>query len=95
MAVPTRILLVTIVHLLALTALVAAMPSFESVTSWSSIGNLVPGMSFLEGLGPVSTQGQPGHVPFYMSIAATRGTSARAISSAARHAHRAQETQGT
>lgn len=52
---------------------VAAVPSFEGVTSWSSIGNLVPGMTYLEGLGPATSQGTPGHVPFYMSIAATRG----------------------
>ena len=71
--------LVAAAHLLALAALtvvrVAAMPSFESVTSWSSIGNLVPGMSFLEGLGPATTQDLPGHVPYYVSIAATRGNS--------------------
>ncbi|KAL7282318.1 hypothetical protein ACG7TL_003788 [Trametes sanguinea] len=53
---------------------VSAMPSFEGMTTWSdSISNLVPGMSHLEGLGPISTQGQAGHIPFYMSIAAPRG----------------------
>lgn len=66
-------MLLSIVSYLASILLVAAVPSFEGVTSWSSIGNLVPGMTFLEGLGPASTQGTADHVPFYMSIAATRG----------------------
>ncbi|KAI1795118.1 hypothetical protein LXA43DRAFT_1091240 [Ganoderma leucocontextum] len=52
---------------------VAAMPSFDGVTSWSSIGNLVPGLSYLEGLGPASTHGRADHTPFYLSIGATRG----------------------
>ncbi|KAH9918215.1 uncharacterized protein BXZ73DRAFT_105341 [Epithele typhae] len=43
------------------------------LTSWDSIGNLVPGMSYLQGLGPSATHGEKGLVPFYMSIAATRG----------------------
>ena len=73
MATSVTTLLVVVVHFLTLAALVTAMPSFEGVTSWSAIGNLVPGMSVLEGLGPASTQGQKDHVPFYMSIAATRG----------------------
>ena len=60
-------------YIFALAALVAAIPSFEGVTSWSSIGNLVPGMSYLQGLGPAAAEGQPGQVPFYLSIGATRG----------------------
>ena len=59
---------------------VSAMPSFEGVTTWSSISNLVPGMSHLEGLGPASTQGEAAHIPFYMSIAAPRGTHSAASS---------------
>lgn len=60
-------------YIFALAALVAAIPSFEGVTSWSSIGNLVPGMSYLQGLGPAAAEGHPGQVPFYLSIGATRG----------------------
>ncbi len=51
---------------------VAAVPSFEGVTNWSSIGTLVPGMSLLEGLGPSRTRNSE-QISFYMSIAATRG----------------------
>ena len=55
---------------------VTAMPSFDGMASWSSIGNLVPGLTYLEGLGPSATQGTVDHVPFYLSIGATRGESA-------------------
>ncbi|KAI9001443.1 hypothetical protein BD414DRAFT_34374 [Trametes punicea] len=65
-------LLAIAVHL-AYLLFVSAMPSFDGITSWSTISNLVPGMSYLEGLGPASTQGEAAHVPFYMSLAAPRG----------------------
>lgn len=54
---------------------VAAMPSFDGVTSWSLVGDLVPGLTHLEGLGPSSTHGAANHVPFYLSIGAARGES--------------------
>ena len=86
-------------------AFVAAIPSFEGYTSWDSIGNLVPGMSYLEGLGPASTQGDSSHVPFYLSIAATRGEStfhfpppspnSEKPNSSLVPPHRQQATQGT
>ncbi|KAM5540393.1 hypothetical protein V8D89_005851 [Ganoderma adspersum] len=52
---------------------VTAMPSFDGLTSWPSIGNLVPGLTHLEGLGPSTSQGTVDHGPFYLSIGATRG----------------------
>ncbi|KAH9853609.1 hypothetical protein C2E23DRAFT_859153 [Lenzites betulinus] len=64
-------MLFTIAAFLAL--FVSAMPSFEGVTSWSSINSLVPGMSQLQGLGPIATQNEAGSFPYYMSIAAPRG----------------------
>ncbi|TBU49381.1 hypothetical protein BD309DRAFT_909893 [Dichomitus squalens] len=69
----TMLLRVAVAAFVASLAFVTAMPSFEGYTSWDSIGNLVPGMSYLEGLGPATTQGAANHVPFYLSIAATRG----------------------
>lgn len=68
-------MLFTIAAFLAL--FVSAMPSFEGVTSWSSINSLVPGMSQLQGLGPIATQNEAGSFPYYMSIAAPRGKRAR------------------
>ena len=65
---------------------VAAVPSYDGITSWSSIGNLVPGMSLLEGLGPNTRTGAPDEVPFYLSIDGPHGEHQRRdISSQATH----------
>lgn len=68
-------LLFAVAAYLAPLLFVSGMPSFEGVTSWSSMNNLVPGMSHLQGLGPIAAQGEGASIPFYMSIAAPRGTS--------------------
>ena len=73
MSLAAMLLRYALVSFLGSLLLVVAMPSFDGVTSWSSIGNLVPGLTHLEGLGPSTTQGTASHVPFYLSIGATRG----------------------
>lgn len=54
---------------------VLAVPSFEGVTSWSSIGSLVPGMTALEAIGPTSWGKQN---PFYFTIDAPHGLTGNA-----------------
>ncbi|CAL1700940.1 unnamed protein product [Somion occarium] len=54
-------------------AFVYAIPAFEGVTSWSSIGSLVPGITYLEAIGPDGVGDATYHVPQYMSIQAPRG----------------------
>ncbi|KAI0750657.1 hypothetical protein C8Q80DRAFT_1267981 [Daedaleopsis nitida] len=66
-------LILTVASYLASLLLVAAVPSFDGVTSWSSIGNLVPGMTRLEGIGPSHTRRNADDPPFHMSIAASDG----------------------
>lgn len=67
----TVALVVVVSTLLSLT-FVAAIPAFDGMTSWSSdIGNLVPGMSMLQALGP--PQDPEAQIPFYLSVAAPRG----------------------
>lgn len=69
-------------QLLALTSLytwlvsVLAVPSFEGVTTWSTIGSLVPGMTALEAVGP--NWGDKGKVPQYFTIDAPMGTQSAA-----------------
>ncbi len=67
-------LLLAIAAYLAPLLLVSGMPSFDGVTSWSTMNTLVPGMSQLQGLGPAAAAGEVNSVPFYMYIAAPRGT---------------------
>ncbi|KAL1944193.1 hypothetical protein VTO73DRAFT_3378 [Trametes versicolor] len=67
-------LLLAIAAYVAPLLLVSGMPSFDGVTSWSTMNTLVPGMSQLQGLGPAAAAaGEVNSVPFYMSIAAPRG----------------------
>ncbi|KAI0638059.1 hypothetical protein C8Q77DRAFT_1089087 [Trametes polyzona] len=66
-------MLLAIAACLAPLFLVSAMPSFEGVTSWSSMNSLVPGMTHLQGLGPIASEHEGSLFPFYMSIAAPRG----------------------
>ncbi|KAI0775923.1 hypothetical protein BD413DRAFT_602457 [Trametes elegans] len=67
-------ILFTVAAYLAPLLFVSAIPSFDGLTSWSSdsISTLVPGMSHLQALGPIS-QDPASQVPFYMSLAAPRG----------------------
>ncbi|PSS05380.1 hypothetical protein PHLCEN_2v3869 [Hermanssonia centrifuga] len=69
-------LLEKIACVLALSAWISAVlaiPAFEGVSTWSSIGSLVPGMSYLEALGPTNLNENSS--PQYVSIAAPHGTS--------------------
>ncbi|OCH92879.1 hypothetical protein OBBRIDRAFT_790737 [Obba rivulosa] len=62
-----------VLSLLACISVVIAIPAFDGVTSWSSVGSLVPGISALEALGPSSKKVDPGTLPYFMSIHAPRG----------------------
>lgn len=42
----------TLLTLYACISVVIATPAFEGISSWSSIGSLVPGLSTLEAIGP-------------------------------------------
>ncbi|KAI0080903.1 hypothetical protein K474DRAFT_1657421 [Panus rudis PR-1116 ss-1] len=61
------------VSLLTCLTLVLAVPAFEGMTAYSSIGNLVPGLTFLEGIGPQGAGGD-NYNPLYVSIQAPRGS---------------------
>lgn len=53
---------------------VLAIPSFEGVTFWhDAIGSLVPGMSYLEALGPNNNYENGYFVRRFVSIAAPEG----------------------
>lgn len=58
--------------LLSLLSLTLAIPSFEGVINWSSIGSLVPGMTTLEAIGPATFRNN-GDVPYYFTIDAPYG----------------------
>ena len=62
---------------------VLTVPTFESVSSWSSIGSLVPGLSYLEALGP-SAEDDRIH-PRYVSIAAPHGKSRKLLNCCLKH----------
>ncbi|KAJ3531836.1 hypothetical protein NM688_g7517 [Phlebia brevispora] len=61
----------TLLTLYACISVVIAIPAFEGISSWSSIGSLVPGLSTLEAIGPrnVEVGGRN-----YVSIAAPWGS---------------------
>ena len=59
--------------------LVYAVPAFEGVSAWSSIGNLVPGMTLLEAVGPEGAGRDAASIPQYLSILAPRGMLPRRI----------------
>ena len=54
-------------------ALIHAVPAFEGISTWSSIGNLVPGITFLEAVGPEGAGGDTANIPNYLSILSPRG----------------------
>ncbi|OBZ70452.1 hypothetical protein A0H81_09886, partial [Grifola frondosa] len=68
---PRTAVIVLAASCIAYISFVAAIPSFEGITSWFDIGSLVPGMSYLEALGPKTPNDV--HIPFYVSIQAPRG----------------------
>jgi hypothetical protein len=51
---------------------ILAVPSFEGVTNWSSIGSLVPGMTALEAVGPKAFTDN-GNAPYYFTVDAPYG----------------------
>ena len=54
-------------------ALIHAVPAFEGISTWSSIGNLVPGITFLEAVGPEGAGSDTANIPNYLSILSPRG----------------------
>lgn len=92
----TALLLALAAYLAPLLLTVSGMPSFDGVTSWSTMNTLVPGMSQLQGLGPAAAAGEVNSVPYYMSIAAPRGTlPAPSGSRACAHAHARRRPQAS